>query len=231
MNEALKADPEAEEISSEAQALADIAAWSKSCPQWQRDALRRLCLQGELTEEDLAQLARLCKGEGAKAVPLAKGHIPDPKAAMAAVTLRSVHSVENVNALAQGERLTFDKIGLTIIYGDNGAGKSGYARVLKKVCRARSPADETIHSNHRGDLGWRCRLALAKPQAQQTDRFGKYTLAERARRASWGLLCGAFLEQVSVRSMHDPSYLHAGDVAAPTLSWHYLEIFADDALG
>ncbi|ELQ15697.1 hypothetical protein A989_03467 [Xanthomonas translucens DAR61454] len=28
---------------------------------------------------------------------------------------------------------------MTIIYGDNGSGKSGYARILKKVCRARIP--------------------------------------------------------------------------------------------
>ncbi len=52
-----------------------------------------------------------------------------------------------MNALAPGERLSFGKSGLTVIYGDNGAGKSGYARVLKQLCRARSPKGEGILPN------------------------------------------------------------------------------------
>jgi energy-coupling factor transporter ATP-binding protein EcfA2 len=55
--------------------------------------------------------------------------------------------LSNVNALAPGERLSFGKAGLTVIYGDNGAGKSGYARVLKQLCRARSPKGDAILPN------------------------------------------------------------------------------------
>ena len=35
---------------SEAEALADIFAWSMDCPEWQRDVLRRLCVKGELDD-------------------------------------------------------------------------------------------------------------------------------------------------------------------------------------
>ena len=49
-----------------------------------------------------------------------------------------MHGVRHVNALAPDQRLTLHRVGLTIIYGDNGSGKSGYARILKKVCRART---------------------------------------------------------------------------------------------
>jgi energy-coupling factor transporter ATP-binding protein EcfA2 len=45
--------------------------------------------------------------------------------------------VKNVNALAPGQPLSFAPNGLTVIYGDNASGKSGYVRILKKVCRAR----------------------------------------------------------------------------------------------
>ena len=126
---------------SEAEALADILAWSKDCPEWQRDALRRLCVKGELDDADLDELTVLCKSKskGNGSVPLVAGHIPDPDASGVAVTLRAIHSAENVNALKPGERLTFDKTGLTVVYGDNGSGKSGYARILKKACRARTP--------------------------------------------------------------------------------------------
>lgn len=134
-----QAQEEVEETSSEADALADILAWSAECPEWQRDALRRLCTKNALEEADFKELTTLCKSAGEGAVPLAAVHIPDPQAASAAVTLRDVHDVEHVNALKAGERLSFDKAGLTVVYGDNGSGKSGYARILKKVCRARTP--------------------------------------------------------------------------------------------
>ena len=123
----------------DAEALADILAWSKDCPEWQRDALRRLCVKGELDDADLDELTVLCKSKGKGSVPLVSDHIPDADAAAVTVTLRAIHGTENVDALKTGERLTFDKTGLTVVYGDNGSGKSGYARILKKACRARTP--------------------------------------------------------------------------------------------
>ena len=133
--------------SSEATALASIVAWSADCPVWQRDALRRLCSKDRLDEADLAALMAICKGDASSAVPIDVTHVGDPSAASAIVTLQALHTIKHVNALADGERLTFDKIGVTIIYGDNGSGKSGYARVLKKVCRARSPKADPILPN------------------------------------------------------------------------------------
>ena len=36
---------EQEDTGGDAVVLADILAWSKDCPEWQRDALRRLCIK------------------------------------------------------------------------------------------------------------------------------------------------------------------------------------------
>jgi energy-coupling factor transporter ATP-binding protein EcfA2 len=93
------------------------------------------------------ELTELCKSNAKGALALAAEDIPDPKAASTVVTLRAIHSVENVNALKEGERLTFDQAGLTVVYGDNGSGKSGYARILKKACRARTPKGDEILPN------------------------------------------------------------------------------------
>ena len=41
-----------------------------------------------------------------------------------------------MNALAENQTLKF-AAGLTVVYGDNGAGKTGYIRILKQACRAR----------------------------------------------------------------------------------------------
>jgi hypothetical protein len=87
-----------------------------------------------------------CKGTE-QAVPLDASHLQDPAASHAVVSLGALHGLSNVNALAPGERLSFGKAGLTVIYGDNGAGKSGYARVLKQLCRARSPKGDAILPN------------------------------------------------------------------------------------
>ena len=53
-----------EDTGSEAEALADILAWSKDCPEWQRDALRRLCVKGELEDADLAGISDLLAPDG-----------------------------------------------------------------------------------------------------------------------------------------------------------------------
>lgn len=131
---------------SEAAVFADLLTWSNSCPAWQRDALRRLCTQEKLEPPDHAALLDVCKGT-AEAQPLAAVHIRDGGASGADVSLSALYALEHVNALAIGERLTFNKAGVTVIYGDNGAGKSGYARVLKQACRARSPKGDMILPN------------------------------------------------------------------------------------
>lgn len=134
------------DLSNEAAALADILKWSIDKPAWQRDALRRLCGQAKLEQSDVTSLVAICKGIE-NGLPLDAIHVRDPAASHAVVTLGALHGLSNVNALAPGERLSFGKTGLTVIYGDNGAGKSGYARVLKQICRARSPKGDTILPN------------------------------------------------------------------------------------
>lgn len=119
------------DLSNEAAALADILRWSADLPAWLRDALRRLCSQTKLETADITALVAICKGD-ATAIPLDASHIRDPTASHAVVSLAALHNLSHVNALAPGERLSFRKTGLTIIYGDNGAGKSGYARVRAK---------------------------------------------------------------------------------------------------
>lgn len=123
--------------------LETILEWSQGRPLWQRDALRRIIAQGRVTQEDVPELVELCKvGHGAPAgqlvaVPLAKEHLPATPGEGAALTLVSVADVRGANNLASGQTLDFEPKGITIIYGDNGAGKSGYARILKRACRAR----------------------------------------------------------------------------------------------
>ncbi|MFA5495435.1 MAG: ATP-binding protein, partial [Porticoccaceae bacterium] len=121
--------------------LQEILEWSQGRPAWQRDALRRLVLNGELSDDDIRALTEACKSahglaEAQETVPLAKEHVPDTTEGAAPVSLVSIFHHRGVNALAEDQTLKFSP-GLTVVYGDNGAGKTGYIRILKGACRAR----------------------------------------------------------------------------------------------
>ena len=86
-------------------------------------------------------LAEICKAahglaEAQEVVPLAREHIPDEGEAGTAVSLHSIFHHRGVNALAEKQTLRFSPR-LTVVYGDNAAGKTGYIRILKSACRAR----------------------------------------------------------------------------------------------
>lgn len=116
---------------------------------WQLDAIRRICEGGALTDEDLTELELI--GLAANGIELPDGtQAPEPRvldvtgededtAGSDPITLAEISEVANVKRLAPDQSLSFAPTGLTVIYGDNGAGKSGYARILRNVCRARCP--------------------------------------------------------------------------------------------
>lgn len=124
----------------DAEALADIVDWSADRCAWQRQALRLLVQQGELNREQIDELYRLSLSGKAAASPITSSDVRSPKSATAVVTLKAVSNPLDVNMLASDQSLSFRQGGLTIVYGDNGAGKSGYARILKQACRARLEA-------------------------------------------------------------------------------------------
>jgi len=137
-------------------ALHEILKWSAGRPIWQQDALRRIVTQDTLQEKDLNELDRLCRGKHNADTsteppitpqPLAASHLPPAPGAESAVTLVSIGNLQRVNRLPSDQVLAFGAApGLTVVYGDNGSGKSGYARVIKKACRTRG-APPTIKPN------------------------------------------------------------------------------------
>lgn len=133
--------------------LQDILEWTHSIPAWQSDAVARLFTKQTLSQQDFEELYALLKAE--HGIPDPKGRIakkfsPDQIPALSSINMHvellAVKNLRHVNCLAENQRLPFGAKGLTIIYGDNGSGKSGYSRVLKRACRARDQ-NETIHPN------------------------------------------------------------------------------------
>ena len=130
--------------------FASLADWFLERPKWLQNAANRLLKQSGsgLSDKDISELATLCKQE-------AKGKLPKPTSSFVATAfsqgsasslrLCSISEVEGVNALAPKKPLEFGKGNITIVYGNNGSGKSGYVRLLKHICGAREL--DTLHHN------------------------------------------------------------------------------------
>ena len=138
--------------------LQEIHAWSKGLHAWQQDAIARIYANRELSTTDVEDLYALSKAEAGIEDPQnrAPKALDDAQVATRAdptrlVRLLAIKEISNVNALAAGGSLPIAETGLTVIYGENGAGKSGYSRVLKHACRARDQREAEDDAQHAVD--------------------------------------------------------------------------------
>lgn len=131
--------------------LQAIHTWSKTLPKWQQDAIARLYEGGSLTADDEADLYALAKIEAGIDDPqkrqpqyLEDAQIASPADPTRTVKLLGIKDLSNINAIANGSCLLVAAEGLTVVYGENGAGKSGYSRLLKHACRARDKREPIL---------------------------------------------------------------------------------------
>jgi energy-coupling factor transporter ATP-binding protein EcfA2 len=118
-----------------------IHEWSTQLPLWQRDLLRRLT-KGPLSRDDEVDVLRiLLEADGApSAQPLERADLPAEEAETGPVELREIRDIQNVNLLAEGQALRFES-GVNVVFGATGAGKSGYGRLLRRLCRPSDSAE------------------------------------------------------------------------------------------
>lgn len=124
--------------------LQEIHAWSKDLAGWQQDAIARLYADRTLSAGDLDDLYALAKVEAGipdpeerKPKKLGDAQVAPQADPARVILLTGIKKLTNVNALVNGASLPIARTGVTTIYGENGAGKSGYSRVFKHACRAR----------------------------------------------------------------------------------------------
>jgi energy-coupling factor transporter ATP-binding protein EcfA2 len=132
--------------------LPKLAEWSKELSPWLSDMARRAVQKGSLDAADLDDVEALLLAfveipdlKNRKPVRLDDSMIPGEITSSDTVSLTAIRGPVNVNALDKNAELTFGKEGLTVVWGQNGAGKSGFTRILKKACRSRD--QETILPN------------------------------------------------------------------------------------
>ena len=84
-----------------------------------------------LREKELSEV----KGEPVSVPPIE--HDGEPGDQEKALRLTKLSAVANVNALATDQDIDFNTR-MTVLYGENGAGKTGYVRILKKIASVRT---------------------------------------------------------------------------------------------
>lgn len=142
-----------------------IVEWAATRPLWQRAILRRVAKGEALTDADYDQLIDvLITSKGTEDADFSLEQLPQIVAGDPPVRLVAVAQPEHVNALESDKPLTFETAGITIVYGDNASGKSGYARLLKRIASSRHR--ESILSDVFRDT------ALAGPKAILTVKIG-----------------------------------------------------------
>lgn len=127
----------------------EILNWSQTRSLFIQDALRRLITSPAIIQNDIDELILLIKKECGdtsitlNAIPLDNTHIPATSVTIGSYPkLISLSNPVNICALHHQGSLQFSNTGLTVVYGNNGSGKSSYSRILKKLCWSRNPSVE-----------------------------------------------------------------------------------------
>lgn len=122
-----------------------LLEWLGKQPEWAQDALRRHARSPnfELNDEEKASIiARVRYAAGIASdvdlthESLTAEHLGEQVAAKPRALLCSLGPVSHIGRLAAEQKLSFALDGITLVYGDNGSGKSGYCRITKKICRS-----------------------------------------------------------------------------------------------
>ena len=137
-----------------------LSKWFQERPFWLREALNLVLANGALTQENLLTLAETCRTHSA----VQKATAPLPAAVFAGkvagqtVRLKAISEPKGIEALNPRAPLVFGAEPLTIVYGQNGAGKSGYIRILNNICGSKNQRALLGHV-FQGAVAQSCKLA------------------------------------------------------------------------
>lgn len=133
--------------------LEEIIAWASALPLWQQVALIKILKQDDLSDQDINDLADLSIEEASDLEAL-KAKLKDPlkdykhedkDETDRAVVIEAITKTKNINAIKDDSVLGFGESGLTVIYGNNAVGKSGFTRIFKAACMCRD--NEQVHGD------------------------------------------------------------------------------------
>ena len=124
-------------IKTQHEIYSDFYIWLCQQPAWLKDAAWRIYNNKDITNTQIDIYTEMClkeiEKESVRTNLLNESDIV-PQKKDTTICINKLFDINGVNALSTEANLTFNSKGVTVIYGLNGAGKSGYMRIFKQVC-------------------------------------------------------------------------------------------------
>lgn len=122
----------------------DLMGWAAEQPDWVKDSLRRIAVTTDHSIEQadadcILDNVRTAAGVGSSGHPMTSinaSHLGGGSGETRRTVLAQLGPVQNIDRLAGGQKLRMAGVGITLVYGENGSGKSGYTRIAKRLCRS-----------------------------------------------------------------------------------------------
>lgn len=150
----------------------EVENWLLQRPRWLQHAANLLIQNNNvLTEAELRDLVLLCKAEAQlidseiKFQSIIAGSL-SAKDRSSNLRLDSIHNVRGISALSPRNPLRFSGQ-LTIVYGQNGSGKSSYVRLLKHISGAKKPRKLMGNVYVKGQQSQDCTLIITRDSVNQ----------------------------------------------------------------
>ena len=129
-------------------AYTQFEEWLSEQPYWLQDATYRIYHDLEIDDAVISFYADMCIAQAKKEKPEYKHIKPNEsknQTVLSCMAVLKLSDIVGVNALASDANLEFIRDGVTVVYGLNGAGKTGFMRIFKQL--SGSPYEETIQPN------------------------------------------------------------------------------------
>lgn len=124
-----------------------VKDWLHTQKDWLQQAAELLLAKRELDDNDIAALVERLKTAEGQAVTTNRNfnELVAGVTQATEVRLNSIGDITGIENLGSGTSLNFGEGNLGVIYGNNGSGKSGYVRLIKKA--AGKPGAKELRSN------------------------------------------------------------------------------------
>jgi len=129
-------------------------------PEWWKYIINQAIQLGQLSNSEFEQAYQLAKMEHGLAVKIADYERLIKKVQAIGYSeeleenrILSLSNAQNISKLAKNQTIDFSTTGINIVYGNNGAGKSSYSKVLKNACLTRGDTPNLSHNIFSEKLG------------------------------------------------------------------------------
>ena len=141
----------------------EIFDWVQEFEPWKQDLFIRAAAGPELAEGDAEEIATMLLGDQSDDIrprEVKRDDFPEAAGVDLPMVVDRITELRSVNAIQDGQTLAFHATGVNVVWGANGAGKTGYSRVLKKAGRTLYPEEVLTNVNTTDAHGPRATLVF-----------------------------------------------------------------------